>query len=229
MITNRERDTVLAALRYWQAAAANGDDVGEELRETETNGGEHEGLTDAEIDELCERINVDMAGPESDHFKLEKLRMVAKAMRDALETAESFMSGFEGAASEGLINEGALDQVRAAIELHELQKLPADECRKLVELLATMTDPHVADDLDGELNAFAQMIDKAKEIVGGDVMTPQEISTEVDKARVHLLPYAVREAIHGLALACQVMDADMRRTVRLAMLDAIRGTEGGAS
>jgi hypothetical protein len=37
---------------------------------------------------------------------------------------------------------------------------------ELVALLATMTDPHYADDLDGELNAFARLIEKAQELTG---------------------------------------------------------------
>jgi hypothetical protein len=124
MMSNRERDTVLAALLA--AAACHGEDVGDELREVETNGGKHEGLTDAEIDELCERINIDMDEPSPDKLALEKLRMVAKVMRDALDTAESFMSGFEDDNGEGFMDEADLAAVRAAIDLHDMQKLPAE-------------------------------------------------------------------------------------------------------
>ena len=53
-MTPEERDSVLAALRLWQWQA--GAPVG--IVEIATNGGEHDGLDDSEIDALCERLNV---------------------------------------------------------------------------------------------------------------------------------------------------------------------------
>lgn len=55
-ITNHERNTILAALRAWQATPAAR--LG--FYNLATNGGEARPLTDAEIDELCKRLDVDM-------------------------------------------------------------------------------------------------------------------------------------------------------------------------
>lgn len=54
-INNRERDTVLAALRCWQISKKRTRD----LIEIASDDGNNEPLTSLEIDALCERINVD--------------------------------------------------------------------------------------------------------------------------------------------------------------------------
>jgi len=52
----REHATVLAALRLWQA---NHDSVDEgDLMEIATNGGAFNRLTEAEIDDLCQKLNL---------------------------------------------------------------------------------------------------------------------------------------------------------------------------
>jgi hypothetical protein len=58
-ITQRECDTILAALRYWQAAKVNGNGDFGEIDEIATNNrtGEDAALDASEIDTLCERIN----------------------------------------------------------------------------------------------------------------------------------------------------------------------------
>lgn len=99
----------------------------------------------------CGALAYLIAPPDwSNRFQLEKLRMKAKVMRDALATAESFMSGFAGAEDEGLIDEGALDQVRAAIELHDLQKLPTEpeNVRRFLDLSTGHLKPETRDQLD---------------------------------------------------------------------------------
>lgn len=48
-----ERDTVLAALRLWQRLGG----ANSEEWDIATNGGSHEGLDDAAVDALCERLN----------------------------------------------------------------------------------------------------------------------------------------------------------------------------
>ena len=55
-LTNRERDTILAALRRWQSypAAREADSIA-------TNHGKHKPLDDGEIQRLCTRI-IEMAG-----------------------------------------------------------------------------------------------------------------------------------------------------------------------
>lgn len=52
-VTERERDTILAALRMWQAHPAGVTD----LDEIATNGGKYEALTSDEIESLCEELN----------------------------------------------------------------------------------------------------------------------------------------------------------------------------
>lgn len=54
-LTDRERDTVLAALRYWQRS-----DSAETENESmiATRDGEQDALQADEIDDLCERINL---------------------------------------------------------------------------------------------------------------------------------------------------------------------------
>ena len=49
-----ERDTILAALRFYQAHLPS---VSDEITEIATCGGEHEALTEAQIDSLCMEIN----------------------------------------------------------------------------------------------------------------------------------------------------------------------------
>jgi hypothetical protein len=48
------RDAILAALRLWQSVK---DDIGDELMEIHTNGGEHAGMDSESIDAFCEEIN----------------------------------------------------------------------------------------------------------------------------------------------------------------------------
>lgn len=55
-LTGAERDTVLAALRYWQQAIER-QDLPPMLVDIATNGASHECLNSEEIDALCERIN----------------------------------------------------------------------------------------------------------------------------------------------------------------------------
>jgi hypothetical protein len=66
-LTDRERDTIIAALRYWQAAGDNGDlKNNDEIIEIATNGrkGEDACLSSVEIDELIEEhINGDLSSP----------------------------------------------------------------------------------------------------------------------------------------------------------------------
>lgn len=56
VVTGRERDTIMAALRYWQRCATRGgvpeSDIAENGRE-----GDDAALLAGEIDALCERIN----------------------------------------------------------------------------------------------------------------------------------------------------------------------------
>ncbi|KKK52647.1 hypothetical protein LCGC14_3102800 [marine sediment metagenome] len=59
---DREKATVLAALRHWQWTRSTIDQASERygyLLNILTDGGEHDSLNNEEIDELCERINVD--------------------------------------------------------------------------------------------------------------------------------------------------------------------------
>lgn len=55
-ITDRECDTILAALRAWQATPR----ARLEFYNLATSGGQVTPLTEAEIDELCRRIGVKM-------------------------------------------------------------------------------------------------------------------------------------------------------------------------
>jgi hypothetical protein len=57
-IDNRERDTILAALRCWQVTKRRTPD----LIEIATDDGKHEPLGNGEIDQLCERLNIDHGG-----------------------------------------------------------------------------------------------------------------------------------------------------------------------
>ena len=63
--TNSERDTILAALRYWQATLeeADGHTIGDFKRYelVATNCEEHKALTADEIDDLCEKVNTTKA------------------------------------------------------------------------------------------------------------------------------------------------------------------------
>ena len=60
-LSDRERNTILAALRYWQWT--RGDLIRSlntragSILDIETNGNTEDALTDAEIDTLCEEIN----------------------------------------------------------------------------------------------------------------------------------------------------------------------------
>ncbi|MEZ5830843.1 MAG: hypothetical protein R3D05_06650 [Dongiaceae bacterium] len=55
-ITSNERDTILAALRAWQATPR----VRLAYYHLATNGGQTPPLTDAEIDALCRRLDIPM-------------------------------------------------------------------------------------------------------------------------------------------------------------------------
>jgi len=54
-ITGAQRDVILAALRLWQQT----DNPGTELWEIATNGDSHGGLDNADIDDLCEKLNLE--------------------------------------------------------------------------------------------------------------------------------------------------------------------------
>lgn len=57
-LSPRELATVLAALRYWQRSSGqNVASIDHALLDIATDGGTLSGLTDAEIDALCERLN----------------------------------------------------------------------------------------------------------------------------------------------------------------------------
>lgn len=62
----REMSTVLAALRYWQAYGMRAPLYGRvaEIHEIADSGGEIEMLSEEEIDDLCERINVGLDDKE---------------------------------------------------------------------------------------------------------------------------------------------------------------------
>lgn len=57
-VTPAERDTILAALRFWKWDIYGESPDNAMLGDIATNGGEHEALTGDEIDDLCEAINV---------------------------------------------------------------------------------------------------------------------------------------------------------------------------
>lgn len=59
MIDNRERDTILAALRFYQQRIDRGLDLPDGIAEIATGGDAHDPQVGAEIDALCERLNVD--------------------------------------------------------------------------------------------------------------------------------------------------------------------------
>lgn len=54
-LKKRERDTVLAALRYWRRCEYIREDLAE--YDIATDGGTLRPLTNPEIDDLCERLN----------------------------------------------------------------------------------------------------------------------------------------------------------------------------
>lgn len=56
-LTDTQRDTILAALRYWQMAGCISR-AASEFEEVATNGGTHPPLTSDQIDILCEQINI---------------------------------------------------------------------------------------------------------------------------------------------------------------------------
>lgn len=58
VFTEAERDTILAALRFWQGHnQCKVHNRSTELHDIATNSGRHESLTEDELDALCERIN----------------------------------------------------------------------------------------------------------------------------------------------------------------------------
>lgn len=59
-LTDRERDTVLAALRDWEEALLARDFISSRMMAIATNGrtGDDAALSADEIDDLCERINL---------------------------------------------------------------------------------------------------------------------------------------------------------------------------
>lgn len=56
-VTAAERDTILAALRYWKWDKDGESPDNAMLDDIATNGGSHEALDAEAIDELCEKIN----------------------------------------------------------------------------------------------------------------------------------------------------------------------------
>lgn len=56
-LTDIERDTVLAALRFWQREGLQSDGIEREIAENGRTG-DDAALTADEIDDLCERINI---------------------------------------------------------------------------------------------------------------------------------------------------------------------------
>lgn len=54
-VTEAERSTILAALRYWQNRGSKHQPI-EDLEQIATNSGTHEELSADEIDDICERI-----------------------------------------------------------------------------------------------------------------------------------------------------------------------------
>ena len=63
-VTKPEFDTILAALRFWQERRNDGLDC-EDLHDIATDGDLHEPLNEAEIDELCERLNISFLTAEA--------------------------------------------------------------------------------------------------------------------------------------------------------------------
>ena len=66
MLTERDRGSILAALRFWQQHGPNSklststrlmSDEAQSLDDIATNGGQFSRLTNAEIDALCDRLN----------------------------------------------------------------------------------------------------------------------------------------------------------------------------
>jgi hypothetical protein len=55
-MTDRELATVLAALRYWQRNVIV-NRIDKDIADIATNVGQFDAMSDAEIDELCERLN----------------------------------------------------------------------------------------------------------------------------------------------------------------------------
>jgi hypothetical protein len=91
-ISNRDGDTILAALRYWQNRGSKHQPT-EELIEIATNGDKHEALDDEEIDELCERINVDWEAPAQTSPRETYPKNPHDIIGKALATAAAFMKG----------------------------------------------------------------------------------------------------------------------------------------
>lgn len=57
-LSEREHATVLAALRCWQwTHEVLKADERPDLSDVATNGGKHAGMTHAEVDDLCDRLN----------------------------------------------------------------------------------------------------------------------------------------------------------------------------
>lgn len=61
-LSDRERATILAALREWQGILAGNEPAEEEVNGIASGDGRFEPLTPVEIDTLCERLN---SGPEN--------------------------------------------------------------------------------------------------------------------------------------------------------------------
>jgi hypothetical protein len=76
-LTERERDTILAALRRWLSypAAREADTIA-------TNGGKHKPLDNSEIEQLCKRLT----GFESKHDAARLLRHSNNGARDRKES-----------------------------------------------------------------------------------------------------------------------------------------------
>jgi hypothetical protein len=118
------------------------------------------------------------------------------AVANVLHFAESFVTDWESDDGMDKESRAECEQARHELDAAEpvLKRLAAHtardaRCHKLVELLATMTDPHEADDLDGELNAFAQMIEGAKAIVKQTPSRePENVRRFLDISTGHLQP-----------------------------------------
>lgn len=145
--TAEERDTILAALRYWQAAGANGDDVGDDLREIMTNGGKHEGMNDAAIDELCERINI--GTPDEEPAQDPAPETLVQFCDRMMTENDHYLSGDGPAPTE---------------EWHRARKLMLHAVA-FVEQMARFESPDDGED-ESEMDAWEAMIVKARDIAG---------------------------------------------------------------
>jgi hypothetical protein len=132
----------------------------------------------------------------TNRFKLEKLRMKAKVMRDALGTAESFMTGFEGSETDGgFMNEADLIEVRAAIELHDMDAVivPSDAPRFAVIVDGGLVTDVVSSDPRLIGVAYATIDYDTECLSSPDVVTfvPKPEGPQESFLRVHTVSAAV--------------------------------------